>query len=36
MFNEIYNRGWTKVTGGKTKIIYFDDQQMRKCIQKDG
>ena len=30
------NRGWTKVTGGKTKIIYFDDQQMRKCIQKDG
>ena len=29
------NRGWKKVTGGKTKIIYFDDQQIRKCTQRD-
>ena len=25
------NRGKTPVTGGKTLIIYFDDQEIRKC-----
>ena len=29
------NRVFTKVTGGKTKIIYFDDQKIRKCPYRD-
>ena len=26
---------YTKVTGGKTKIIFFDDQKMKKCLQRE-
>ena len=26
---------WKKVTGGKTKIIFFDDQKMKKCLQRE-
>ena len=31
----IYRNSWTKVTGGKTKIIFFDDQKMKKCLQRE-
>ena len=29
------NRLWTKEKEDKTQLIYFDDQQIRKCPQKD-
>ena len=31
----ILRTSWTKVAGGKTKIIFFDDQKMKKCLQRE-
>ena len=29
------NPNWTKVTGGKSLILFFDEGKLRKCTQKD-
>lgn len=29
------NANWTKVTGGKTFILYFDEGKLRKCTSKE-